>query len=315
MFKIGQAPMHTEDPIHHADYVEIECLRQSDRSYSGGDLGAVFSRLNDDLPENRRIDDLDTENAVREAFEELADRIEHSGRRRHRYPFKVRAGADLLAFTKQNPSYDLYLFLLVATRLNMGEDRVHAKIDGAELFERVCCEVAKNYWGKDAQGLVFGTARRVDGREVAGFEAAVDDLCEQTGESAGFANNYGDAITAQDGKLDVVVWKPFSDKRHGQLMGFGQCKTGTNWASGLFSLRPDGFCKKWVRPMPVVDPVRLFFITARVKQSKWHEVGVDGGIVFDRCRILDYAPPMPDLRKEWIKWTKAALAAHGITMP
>lgn len=73
MFKIGQAPMHTDDAIHHADYIELECLRHSDFNFSGGDLSAVFSRLNDDLPENRRVDDLDTENAVREAFAELAD--------------------------------------------------------------------------------------------------------------------------------------------------------------------------------------------------------------------------------------------------
>jgi len=315
MFKLGQTPPHTEDPIHLADYIELECLKQSDLNYSGGDLSALFSRLNDDLPEDRRDADLDTENAVREAYSELSDRMEHSGRRKHRYPYRLAASADLLIFDKRFVFYDLYLFMLTATRLNMGENRVHAEIDGAELFEHVCCEVAKNYWGKDAEAMVFGTARRVDGREVAGFEAAVNDMCKKTGEGQGFKNNYEDTITAQDGKLDVVVWKSFSDRRRGKLLGFGQCKTGTHWADGLFSLQPEGFYQKWVHPMPVVKPVRLYFITARVKQSKWHEVGVDGGIVFDRCRILDYAPPMPELRVKWVAWTKAALASHGITMP
>jgi len=315
MFKIGQTPMHTEDPIHHADYIELECLRQSDLNYSGGDLSAAFSRVNDDLPEERQDADLDTENAVFNAYSELSDRIVHSGRRKHRYPFRVASTANLLIFDKRISFNDLYLFLLTATRLNMGEDRVHAGIDGTALFEQVCCEVAKNYWGKDADATVFGTARRVDGREVAGFEAAINDLCKKTGEGDGFSNNYKNAITAQDGKLDVVVWKSFSDKRRGKLLGFGQCKTGTNWSSGLFTLQPDGFCKKWVHPIPVVEPIRLYFITARVKDSKWEEVGVDGGIVFDRCRILDYAPPMPELRLKWIKWTKAALASCGISMP
>ncbi|QDU23298.1 hypothetical protein [Urbifossiella limnaea] len=315
MFKIGTAPTHTEDAIHHADYIELECLKKSNGSFSGGDLAAVFSRLNDDLPEDRRDADLDTENAIREAFAELGDRIEHSGRRGHRYPYKLNRNADVLTFDTNIKAFDLYLFLLTATRLNMGEDRVHEGIDGAELFEQVCCEVAKNYWGKDAEALVFGTARRVDGREVAGFEAAVDHLCKSMKESDGFCNNYNDAITAQDGKLDVVVWKPFTDQRRGQLIGFGQCKTGTHWSAGLFTLQPDGFCKKWVWPAPVVDPVRLYFITARVKQSKWNEVNVDAGIFFDRCRIMDYAPPMPTLRQQWIKWTRAALLSHGITMP
>ncbi len=315
MFKLGQAPMHTDDPIHHADYIEIECLRQSDRNYSGGDLSAVFSRLNDDLPENRRDEDLDTENAVREAFSELADRIEHSGKRKHRYPYKIRRGSELLTLDMRPSQFDLYFFLLTATRLNMGEDRIHAGIDGTELFEQVCCEVAKNYWGRDAEALVFGTARRADGREVDGFEAAINFLCTRTLEGTSFSANYGDKVTAQDGSLDVVVWKPFSDRRRGQLMGFGQCKTGTHWSSGLFTLQPEGFCKKWIKAMPVVNPVRLYFISGRVKQSKWNEVGVDGGIMFDRCRILDYAPAMPTLRDRWVKWTRAALLSHGITMP
>jgi hypothetical protein len=315
MFKIGTAPPHTADQIDHADYLELECLRQSDLNISGADLSAVFSRLNDDLPEDRRDADLDTENAVREAFSELGDRVEHSGRRKHRYPYRLNRTADLLTFDDRIEMYDLYLFLLTATRLNMGEDRLHDGIDGSELFEQVCCEVAKNYWGKDSNGLVFGTARRVDGREVAGFEAAVNHLCTQVGEGDRFNNNYGDTITAQDGKLDVVVWKSFADARRGKLIGFGQCKTGTHWYSGLFTLQPPGFCKKWVGVQPVVDPVRLYFITARVKSGKWNEVCVDGGIMFDRCRILDYAPPMPTLRPQWIKWTRAALLSHGITMP
>ena len=315
MFKLGDAPLPTADPIDHADFLEIECLRQSDRNASGGDLSAVFSRINDDLPEDRTEADLDSENAVREAFSELADRVVHSGRRRHRYPYRIGRNADLLKFDARVAMFDLYLFLLTATRINMGEERVHAGIDGAQLFEQVCCEVAKNYWGKDAEAIVFGTARRVDGREVSGFEAAVNDLCDRVREGLSFHANYGDTVTSQDGKLDVVVWKPFADQRSGQLIGFGQCKTGTHWTSGLFTLQPTGFCKKWVRAMPVVDPVRLYFVTARVKNSKWNEVCVDAGVMFDRCRIINYAPPMPELRTRWIAWTKAALLSHNITMP
>ena len=315
MFKLGSAPLQSADPIDHADYLELECLRQSDRNASGGDLAAIFSRLSDDLPEERPDSDIDSENAILEAFSELSDRIVHSGKTKHRYPYRLNRCADLLKFDGRVAMSDLYLFLLTATRLNMSDDRVHAGIDGAELFEQVCCEVAKNYWGARSEGMVFGTARRVDGRDVAGFETAVDHMCNQVGEGDCFNSNYGDLITAQDGKLDVVVWKPFSDQRRGQLIGFGQCKTGTHWSSGLFTLQPDGFCKKWVRAMPVVDPIRLYFITARVKQSKWNETCVDAGIMFDRCRIVNYAPPMPALRIRWVDWTKAALLSHGITMP
>jgi hypothetical protein len=262
MFKIGETPLHSEDAIHHADFIELECLRQSDKSYSGHDLSSAFGRVSDDLPEDRPELDEDIENAIIEAYSKLSDRVIHSARKTHRYPFRLDDNYDLLFFDPDNDNYDLYLFLLTATRLNMGSDRIHAEIDGTMLFEQVCCEVAKTYWGEGAEALVFGTARRENGREVKGFEAAIDDLCRRTGEGNGFNNNYFDRITAQDGKLDVVVWKSFSDQRCGKLMGLGQCKTGTRWRNGLFSLQPRGFYQKWVHPMPLVDPVRLYFITS-----------------------------------------------------
>ena len=41
MFKIGHAPGVHAGPIEHADFLELECLRQSDRNASGADLRAV----------------------------------------------------------------------------------------------------------------------------------------------------------------------------------------------------------------------------------------------------------------------------------
>jgi len=53
MFKIGEVPSLQAGPIEHADFVELECLRQSDRNASGNDLAAALGRVDDDLPEDR----------------------------------------------------------------------------------------------------------------------------------------------------------------------------------------------------------------------------------------------------------------------
>lgn len=311
-FKVGETPSARANRIEHADFLEIECLRQTDLNASGGDLLAAISRIDDDLPEERSRSDMRMDALVHEVFDELTDRARHSGAGPYTYPFHVDGDSQLLRFNGKKGQRELYLFMLFATRINMGAKRVQDGIDGTHLFEEICCEVAKNYWGNRTDGIVFGTSRRRAGSEVGGFTEAINDLCNRLGEGIGFYSPSGARPTAQDGKLDIVVWKQFTDKRQGQLIGFGQCKTGTHWEDGKFELHPEGFCKKWVRTAPAVNPVRLFFISSRPNNHQWFETSVDAGIVFDRCRILDYAPRMTVLEGQWQKWLKAALLTNDI---
>lgn len=312
MFKIGEVPSLQAGPIEHADFLEIECLRQSDRNASGNDLAAALGRVDDDLPEDRPESDTRMENIVDEALAELSYRAQQSGVGPHVYPFAVHEDTRLLEFGGRRNNGGLYLFMLFATRMNMRDQRVQDGIDGTALFEEICCDVAKNYWGERADGMVFGTARRNGDDEVAAFPDAVNNLCTRLSECMGYFPHSGHPPTAQDGNLDVVVWKHFTDGRQGKLVGFGQCKTGTHWKKGLFELVPDGFCRKWVRTQPTVDPVRLYFMTSRIRHSEWYDCAVDGGILFDRCRILDYAPKMVHLRERWLRWTRAAMASQSL---
>lgn len=315
MFKIGETPSVTAHPIEHADYLEFECLRQSDGNASGADLIAALKRIDDDLPEKRATSDERYEAIVDAAFTELKHRSEHCGNSHYTYPFKVSDDHQLLDFKKRPKRYSFYLYMLLATRLDMQTHRVQAGINGTELFERVCCEVAKSYWGEDADGLVFGTARRTPASEVGNFQAAVDDLCTQMSEGVRFHAHSNHMPAAQDGNLDVVVWKSFSDNRHGKIIGFGQCKTGTHWARNVFDLVPEKFCQKWVLTQPVVPPVRLYFIASRVRNTEWFDSCVDAGVLFDRCRILDYAPKMPALEAEWEAWVLSAMKANKLAIP
>jgi hypothetical protein len=185
MFKIGEVPSLQAGPIEQADFLELECLRQSDRNASGSDLAAAPGRVDDDLPEDRVQSDMRMENIAEEAFSELGYRAQQSGPGPHVCPFSVDEATRLLEFNGRRNNWGLYLFMLFATRTNMRDHKIQGGIDGTALFEEICREVAKNYWGERADGMVFGTARRNGANEVGAFPDAVNDLCGRLREGVG----------------------------------------------------------------------------------------------------------------------------------
>lgn len=300
-----------------ADHLELMALQGKHWRASETDLIASFDRSEDE--------DEDTfERPVLQAFEELELRQKHLGRFARFYPFQLERTS--LVFRRNlNQRTLLYLFLLLATRLNMRDDRRHAGFDGAELFEGFSCEVARNFWsGMNADpdelvdAFVFGTSRSQlddwDAEEIgpAKFSVAVQQLCDRIGEGVSFQSKTTNRIYARDDRVDLVVSRGFSDRRVGRLMAFGQCKTGTHWQGELPRLKPQAFCMKWLEVMPPVTPLALFFLSDRVAGDLYNEVA-DGGILFDRCRALDYAGRLPTkLRQACACWTRTALKKHGL---
>ena len=165
---------------------------------------------------------------VLDAFNLVGERVESYG---SAYPFELdKSGRSLqLRPHSDGPAQTLYKYLLLATRLDMNQNRIHAGVDGPYLFEKLCAEIACQYFGAASQSLVFGTSS-----DLRSFPARVEDLCIQIGEGNTYRNNSGrrQPRTKDDG-LDVVVWIPFNDTRQGKLIGFGQCKTGTHYEEHL----------------------------------------------------------------------------------
>jgi hypothetical protein len=315
MKNLFDTPSWQAGRVRLADHAEVLALRPPHLRTSSGDLIASLARSEDE-------DEDRFERPVSEAFEELADRKIHLGEAAHFYPFDI--DQESIALRKdflRKDEHFLYLFLLLATKLNMRDDRKHARLDGAVLFEFLSCEAAKRYWGatKSAhkgdvrvKGLVFGTARfnwqeNHEALDENSFEAAVNGLCLVLREGRAFRRKDEAPTRAQDDKLDVVVWREFSDQKPGKLIGFGQCKTGTNWGSELPRLNPLSFCQRWLDTTPAVTPIKIFFLTDRLANTPYH-FGYEGGVIFDRCRILDYADSIPSkLLADCARWTKAVL--------
>ena len=66
---------------------------------------------------------------------------------------------------------------------------------------------------------------------------------------------------------------------------------------------------------PAVIPVRLYFVADRII-GRWYDRCKDGGILFDRCRIMEYADNLPEpLMKRVNAWVGAALRSQRLAFP
>ena len=302
MFKWPNSPSPRSPKHELADFAELNCWQNKNTSATA--LSRMLGRLEENDYSGGVPEEDETDESIVEAYVEIERRQNVCG---GDYPFAIGGeGLTLRAIPDdRSPSHLIYKFLLLATRLNMNSQRCHAGIDGTQLFEELAAGVAKEYFGARAESLVFG-ARPDD----ANFGAKVDYLCGQLQEGGGFANGGSLRGTrAGDGKLDIVVWKPFADGLPGKLIGFGQCKTGTSYQDSTAQLQPSAFRDKWMRNPLVVLPVRMFFVAEALALSEddRSEIAIDAGLLFDRCRIVDFCAGIEDgVLGKVRNWTAAA---------
>ncbi|MBS1767710.1 MAG: hypothetical protein JST05_09970 [Acidobacteria bacterium] len=299
MFKLPNPPSPKADTHELADFAEFLCWDSG--GVSKREILAYLGRV-DDNENNIGCDDDDDENSdlLDEVMNEIERRAVSCG---DGYPFILELEGTVLKLSKDDQQKGmLYRYLLLCTRLNMKDKRVHDGIDGSLLLEEISAHVLKNYLGgSPARAIVFGTA-------VAGsFEDKVNNLCQELREGDSFRNLDGSPVSANDDKLDAVAWKPFSDQLAGQLIIFGQCKTGSNWRDETTQLQPDSFIKKWLLEPIVVNPVRAFCVSEAADRSRWKGTCTAAGLLLDRCRLVDFSEGLAqDLLDRITRWTKAA---------
>lgn len=307
MFKWPEGLPSAKSPAQLADYTELICWR--DNFLSSTALFKLLGRLEEnDYSDGVPEEDEGIESAVGAAFDEIDRRSKACG---DGYPFEIADQGYTLRSKKDDGNrkhmickYTLYKYMLLATRLNMKTNREHACIDGTLLFEKLSAEAACEYIGDRAQSLVFGTSSGAD------FRGKIDNLCKRIGEGDGFVNRNDAPPTVKDDSLDIVVWKQFADRRAGKLIAFGQCKTGTSYRDTLTQLQPGSFCDEWLASPLVLKPVRMFFVADAISQSRWYGMARKAGLLFDRCRIVDFCDKVTeDVWADIAAWTEAAARA------
>jgi hypothetical protein len=297
--------------VNLADWVEMKALLDNDGNASQEDLARSLQRA-------YSISDMNARALASDVFKELADRynscipLPETGRA-WEYPFRLNQAGNLLSrrrnITAPTRAGLIYMFLLIASRADMGPGRKLDGIDPTAVFERLCAEILLNFWGGGtvlSGSLVFGTARKKQHHKDT-FHANIDHLCATLKEGRGMKAN-ARSPGAGDGKLDIVVYRLFSDGRAGGLVGFGQCKTGIHWKTHLTRLVPRAFCAKYFQEALTIDPVRIYMIPHRVDSAEWNDHSREGGLLMDRCRLVQYGHNISDpIFGSCRKWVKAAI--------
>ncbi|MDE0293090.1 MAG: hypothetical protein OXI93_02765 [Bryobacterales bacterium] len=305
MFKWPGTPSPRASEHELADYAEVDCWKC--KSTSSTALSADLGRLDENDYSDGVPEEEETVEIVTAAYVEMERRLQAC---RDGYPYVIDEQGHTLSVHRSvdNHRHVVYRYLLLATRLNMKNNRVHAGIDGSLLLEELAADVAREYLGARAESLVFGTAG-----VLTDFRGKINNLCQHIKEGDGFMNRDEAPPTEKDGKLDVVAWKHFTDGLPGKLIAFGQCKTGTGYKDTLAQLQPDSFCKKWLQSPLVLTPVRMFFVAEAVSQQRWRDTSIDAGLLFDRCRIVDFCDCISkDVLAKVKEWTAAAAVANEL---
>lgn len=298
-FKIPNIPTVNASGTDLADFLELMCL-VNDGEYSIVN-GTKRIAIGSDEINNEGVESEDDR-----IYNKLQDALREIEQRQHwtngRYPFIATNNAIVLGgYDCSSMFYWCYLFLLFATRNNMRDARNKQGLDGAALFEELSALVAKEYWGGRAEVMLLGTGA------PGGFRGKIKELVTSLHEGGDYNAPEGTTNDEKDGGMDLVVWKPFADQRKSKLIGFGQCKTGTEWQTSVSILPATTFCKTYLKEQPFCDPITLFF-TSAVCQANYGRLAYKVGLLFDRCRLMDYLPMDLKLLGNQIRhWTEQCI--------
>lgn len=299
------APPASGSAESHADWLELKALQDTDQNSSLQDLvqelrrsgsieeigGVATDEVTDRGSEKSQL-------VAEAALDELGDRESACGSPTSAYSFSVRSQS-----IQADPDYQqsVYAFLLLLSKY--GKDAGPKNIEAVDTFNRLSAHAAREYIGgaSVAEHYIFDFPRKYT---PAGFRKALDDLCNRMGEGVGckIRPNLRDQ---KDSKLDVAVWREFSDGRRGKLIGFGQCATGNDWHKKLSDLQPYKFTAKWMYDQIMPPPIQMFFTPFRVEWRVWATHTIDAGIIFDRCRMTALTVGIDQkLRRTCERWTK-----------
>lgn len=277
------------DPIEVADALEIAALIAPDSQASQCEI--ITMMADDSDSGDGTVDDFDA--IFDSAFLVLQNRGDLLA---DSYPFRVKSGTVELSDNAQTTPYT-FLLLLSMLRGKAPEHKNAAKI-----FENLAGMAAQGYIG--GESVVFGFPRET---LPAGFRAALEELVSNRYLNEG-RPSFDDhkASDQQDAHLDVVAWRHFGDRNAGKLIVFGQCNTGRDGSKSaeLNSIR---WNKRWLSGSLSPDPIAAYFIPWCVCEREWRGLCSDGGLLFERLRIVENAKVSPELLEKIARWNALVL--------
>lgn len=221
-------------------------------------------------------EDLKYDSAVGKIHEEIERRRDTMGLT---YPFSIEDGT--LVYT---PNGDLvYKFLLAicnAKTIVSGE-----YVELPRVFERLSARLVASHLGTGTQFIHTGAPR--DSDVGSSFKDAMITVSGRTSEWRwGPDEGLPDEPISGDSGCDFVAWPHPPDGRQiGQLFLLGQCACGNDWQTKFKDLTVEKL-GKWFNPLSIVEPVRCFTTPFHVTDAMLIEASREGGVVFDRARLV-----------------------------
>jgi hypothetical protein len=270
-------PSEATNILKLADWLEIYALISADGNSSRGDLEKALRTSSVFEARGREA----VEEVCLQVFFELEQRAAAAG---DAYPFII-DGA-VLTSKPNRDDFTGYIFCLFLSYFRWSTDRNHEiSINPWLLFEELSYIAATAYIG--GEGITFGTSRGNSAAAKAAFKQAIKDLCKRIGEGKDFKEQ--SVLNRQDDKVDLIVWRDFSDRKTSKLVMFGQCAAGDNWITKVAELQPSSFWRQWMVEARVSPHLRSFYIPHRVAVEKWDFYARKSDILFDRCRVAYWA--------------------------
>ena len=299
-YKIGALLTSGATLAEIADYIEVQCLLSEEGCFSIVEAAEDSGFVEDE----DEIDSIDTDdyNNFADALYQIDLRSQYSTL--GKYPFV--AETKIVSMNESCSEYDqtLYSFLLFATRLKMGRDRIVNEKDGTLLFERLCRGVLTQFFGSHAESIVFGTGAE---DELKSFEEKVKGLLKRINEK-GYQFQYPEGLHHQqkDYGIDLIAFIPFNDSRKGHFMAFGQCKTGTSWRDKLGQMNPKSFCDVFLIPPLRFTPISIYMVSEACDENLDILASRSSSLLFDRTRIVEFLPDKinKDLYDDIQLWVK-----------
>lgn len=260
----------SSDPAPTADWIEASCLLSRDGFLSRSDIVGTLSVLGESAPEEQ----------AEATWIQLQNRRIVLG---DDYAFAVTM--DGLSRRPNSPARVAYMtMLLISIRAYVAEARTAQNSDYTRLFEYLTTAAAGRY--VSGQALRTGWPR--ENPLPTGFNDLIEYLSDALNEGpTGVVLNEPD----KDAGVDVVAWRPFADRRPGQLVVLAQCATGANWREKA----PELQTQEWQRYIQfVVEPMRVLAIPhVEPDAGRWAKYGSRGGVIFDRVRITELLAGAP----------------------
>jgi hypothetical protein len=284
----------------NADDLEFEALQHGSVPY---DRGVFDDRLADLLEDEYPVPSaeelpawaerealLDFANA--EQMDVIEQRAEILG---DAYPFRSEDGA-LTYRGAETLAYEFCLAASKADNVTTGD-----LVNFPRAFERFAGRTLACSLGHGGEWYRSGWPP--DGDRPERIKDVVDELRQKTGEwlwnaLPQFEEDPGPK-DVKDGKIDLVVWKSFTDKRVGNILLLGQCACGNGWHSKLEELDPEKFRRKWLRTLNHSgEQLRFMAIPFHIPdEPSWIDACIGGGLILDRIRLTLLANKCAALRQ------------------